>query len=1044
MRALLTPNGKENIMKSVRTWLAAFGFALEALGFFSLSAPDALAANVTSTWSAATSGAWNVNANWTNVPASGGFPNNGNGGVATYDAVISPAGSPYTVTLNTDVTVEDLSLNSANATLSHTAGTLTATGAINLTAGTFQLNGGTIANTTVNVGGGTLNVADNAANLLTGVTVNGDLTLNSNSAHTKLAGGTTFNTAHLAEFQAALGFAPGQTLSGTILFEGSTNALRAVEMNGTAGAFTVGPMGVIRTAAGFGGNAQIGGAFFTGGAMALTNNGLISSQTSGRTVTVNPDTLTNGGTGILEAKSGGILTIAPTGDLDQCGHDQREQPESVNLGGTFNATGGIGAWSNTAGTVNVTGTVNAGSGANTLTLNNSTGSWTLNGGTISGGALAFADGKTLNVADNAANLLTGVTVNGDLTLNSNSAHTKLAGGTTFNTAHLAEFQAALGFAPGQTLSGTILFEGSTNALRAVEMNGTAGAFTVGPMGVIRTAAGFGGNAQIGGAFFTGGAMALTNNGLISSQTSGRTVTVNPDTLTNGGTGILEAKSGGILTIAPTGTWTNAGTISVNAGIVNLGGTFNATGGIGAWSNTAGTVNVTGTVNAGSGANTLTLNNSTGSWTLNGGTISGGALAFADGKTLNVADNAANLLTGVTVNGDLTLNSNSAHTKLAGGTTFNTAHLAEFQAALGFAPGQTLSGTILFEGSTNALRAVEMNGTAGAFTVGPTGVIRTAAGFGGDAQIGAALWTGGAMALTNNGLISSQTSGRTVTVNPATSFANGGTLEAVNGGILAVPLGYTQTAGTTRVSSGGTISAIDPLDVNTLHTITVAGGRLEGSGTITANVANSATIAPGLSAGSLSIAGDLILTAASTLQIEIGGVRQGVDHDFLSEAGAAPLNLAGALSVVRVGGFLPTAADSLIILSSNQPITGMFSNVVGGRVTATDGITSIKVSVVGNYVVLGERPGDYNGNGVVDGADFLVWQQGLGGPFTPAHLDVWNTKLGTPASSIADANRDVLSNARSNVPEPATAVMLIAGMLALRSRYTRPRRKLIRP
>src|SRR4029077_9681221 len=99
----------------------------------------------------------------------------------------------------------------------------------------------------------------------------------------------------------------------------------------------------------------------------------------------------------------------------------------------------------------------------------------------------------------------------------------------------------------------------------------------------------------------------------------------------------------------------------------------------------------------------------------------------------------------------------------------------------------------------------------------------------------------AMALTNNGLISSQVSGRTLTINPATSFTNGATLEATNGGILAgpfgykanggilaVPLGYTQTAGITRLSGGGAISAVDPVILNKLNTITIAGGRLEGN------------------------------------------------------------------------------------------------------------------------------------------------------------------------------------------------------------------------
>ena len=221
--------------------------------------PAVLAADVTSTWSTATSGNWNVNANWTNVPALGGFPNNGNGGVATYDATISPVGSPYTVTLSTNVTVEDLLLSSANATLSQTSGTFTATGAITLSAGTFQLNGGTISNTTVNVTGGTLVIAANTGNLLSGVTVNGDLTLNTTSAGRRSPEARPLRRRIWRPMRPSLGFAPGQTLAGTILFEGAVAGTRHVEMNGTAGSFTIGATGVIRTNAGLTGDGDIGG-----------------------------------------------------------------------------------------------------------------------------------------------------------------------------------------------------------------------------------------------------------------------------------------------------------------------------------------------------------------------------------------------------------------------------------------------------------------------------------------------------------------------------------------------------------------------------------------------------------------------------------------------------------------------------------------------------------------------------------------------------------------------------------------------------------------
>src|SRR5438105_15628408 len=48
------------------------------------------------------------------------------------------------------------------------------------------------------------------------------------------------------------------------------------------------------------------------------------------------------------------------------------------------------------------------------------------------------------------------------------------------------------------------------------------------------------------------------------------------TFTNSGT--VQAIGGGILSIAPNSTWTNSGTVGINAGTANPGGTFNAAGG----------------------------------------------------------------------------------------------------------------------------------------------------------------------------------------------------------------------------------------------------------------------------------------------------------------------------------------------------------------------------------------------------------------------------------------------------------------------------------
>jgi hypothetical protein len=57
-------------------------------------------------------------------------------------------------------------------------------------------------------------------------------------------------------------------------------------------------------------------------------------------------------------------------------------------------------------------------------------------------------------------------------------------------------------------------------------------------------------------------------------------------------------------------------------------------------------------------------------------------------------------------------------------------------------------------------------------------------------------------------------------------------------------------------------------------------------------------------------------------------------------------------------------------------------------------------------------GDFNSDGKVDGADFLVWQRGLGSTYTAADLATWKANYGQ-GSAIGAA---------SAVPEPAAAVM----------------------
>jgi hypothetical protein len=80
------------------------------------------------------------------------------------------------------------------------------------------------------------------------------------------------------------------------------------------------------------------------------------------------------------------------------------------------------------------------------------------------------------------------------------------------------------------------------------------------------------------------------------------------------------------------------------------------------------------------------------------------------------------------------------------------------------------------------------------------------------------------------------------------------------------------------------------------------------------------------------------------------------------------------------------------------------------------------------------PGDYNSDGFVDAADYVVWRKNDG---TQLGYDTWRMHFGETAGSSAGAN----DSANAAVPEPASRLMLILGMLAVffRRRSVAPHR-----
>ncbi len=125
-------------------------------------------ADTTAMWTSQTSGNWTDPTHWSTNP---NYPNNGTPVGTDYQALIDATGlSPFTVTLNSNVSLDGLSLNSSKATLSQTGGTLQVN-TLGLNAGSYTINGGTLTNSDVVEANGDALIVQSGT--LNGVTVQG-------------------------------------------------------------------------------------------------------------------------------------------------------------------------------------------------------------------------------------------------------------------------------------------------------------------------------------------------------------------------------------------------------------------------------------------------------------------------------------------------------------------------------------------------------------------------------------------------------------------------------------------------------------------------------------------------------------------------------------------------------------------------------------------------------------------------------------------------------------------------------------------------------
>ena len=236
------------------------------------------------------------------------------------------------------------------------------------------------------------------------------------------------------------------------------------------------------------------------------------------------------------------------------------------------------------------------------------------------------------------------------------------------------------------------------------------------------------------------------------------------------------------------------------------------------------------------------------------------------------------------------------------------------------------------------------------------------------------------------------------------------------------------------AAGGTI-----LLFGSGQTINDPTGKITGTGQLgfslsQGTVINRGRIAPGDDAtdpaGLIEIVGDFVQEGTGVFDIQLGGSNP---DDFDRLNGNKTAQIAGTLDVSLVGGFIPGSGDMFNILTATAGVNGMFATTASELPALNPGLTW-EIDYNTNDVVLlvitsAVLPGDYNDNGTVDAADYVVWRDNLGAPantlpndtdggvISQAQYATWFANFGMTASSSGSVQD-------APVPEPSSAQVLL--------------------
>ena len=217
----------------------------------------------------------------------------------------------------------------------------------------------------------------------------------------------------------------------------------------------------------------------------------------------------------------------------------------------------------------------------------------------------------------------------------------------------------------------------------------------------------------------------------------------------------------------------------------------------------------------------------------------------------------------------------------------------------------------------------------------------------------------------------------------------------------------------NVGLGATLDIDSQVDLNG-NTLSIQSGTVSLNDKVTTagtgTVVNDATLTGGGTInGDLDNNGTLIAEILGTGPFDING---------LDITGTATLD--GILDIS--GGFSPVTAGPYTVLTAGSIFgTPTLSLSVAADILYDISFTATEVLLTATVVA----NGDFDGNLVVDGADFLLWQRGGSPtPFSPGDLALWQSQYGMTFPLAAAAA----------VPEPGGLTLMLVGLAGLMGRF----------